>query len=105
MLKTNVDINVDMVMYGINKEMSVAYYVVVKSDLYHSLPMEATDPAAFGDLKVAQMGVAPVCGAETGAGATAGTENTAVMGVGALAAAGAVAAGAVAYRRRQADQA
>ena len=94
-----------LVLHGIDKDKSGAYDGDVKSDLDPSLPMEATAPAACGGFDVAQMGAAPVGGAETGAGSTSGTENTAVMGVGALAAAGAIGAGAVAYRRRQADQA
>jgi len=43
-------------------------------------------------------------GAETGAGSTSGVEQQAAMGIGALALTGAAAAGAVAYRRRAADQ-
>ncbi|MFQ1002581.1 hypothetical protein [Modestobacter sp. SSW1-42] len=94
-----------LVLHGADKDSSGTYDGDVKSDLDPSLPMEATIPVACGGLEVAQMGAAPVGGAETGAGATAGTENTTAVGVGALAAVGAVAAGAVAYRRRQADQA
>ena len=93
-----------LVLHGVDKDGSGAYDGTVKSDLDPSLPMEATAPAACGGLKAAQMGTAPKGGAETGAGSTAGTENTAAIGVGALAAVGAVGAGAVAYRRRQAAQ-
>ena len=75
------------------------------SALDPTLPMEATAPAACGALDAAQMGATPAGGAETGAGSTAGPEHTAVMGVSALAAVGALGAGAVAHRRRQAEQA
>lgn len=73
-----------------------------QSSLDPSLPLEATAPAACGVANASQMGQMPTGGADTGAGATSGIENQAAIGVGALAAAGAVAAGAVAYRRRQA---
>jgi len=94
-----------LVLHGVDKDGSGAYDGDIKSDLDPSLPMEATAPAACGGLQVAQMGTAPSGGAETGAGSTAGVENQAAIGVGALAAVGAAAAGTVAYRRRQADQA
>ncbi|MGY1915147.1 hypothetical protein [Blastococcus sp. SYSU DS0973] len=94
-----------LVLHGVDEDGSGAYDGDVMSDLDPSLPMEATAPAACGVLEVAQMGAAPAGGAETGAGSTAGAENRAAIGVGALAAVGAAAAGAVAYRRRQADQA
>ena len=93
-----------LVLHGVDKDGSGAYDGDVKSDLDPSLPMEATAPAACGALELAQMGATPAGGAETGAGSTAGTENTAAIGVGALAAVGAVGAGAVAYRRRQTAQ-
>ncbi|SEL73240.1 hypothetical protein SAMN04515665_1181, partial [Blastococcus sp. DSM 46786] len=73
-----------------------------QSSLDPSLPLEATAPAACGVLNASQMGQMPAGGADTGAGATSGIEEQAAIGVGALAAAGAVAAGTVAYRRRQA---
>lgn len=76
-----------------------------QSSIDPSLPLEATAPAACGAFTASQMGQMPAGGADTGAGATSGIENQAAIGVGALAAAGAVAAGTVAYRRRQADQA
>jgi hypothetical protein len=95
-----------LVVHGVDKDGSGAYDGDIKSDLDPSLPMEATAPAACGVLNAAQMGTTPYGGAETGAGATSGVENQAAIGIGAVAAAGAVAAGAVAYRRRQAtDQA
>ena len=94
-----------IVLHGFDENGSGTYDGDVKSDLDPSLPQEATAPVACGALNVAQMGTAPSGGAETGAGGTAGIENQAAIGVGALAAVGAAAAGAVAYRRRQADQA
>ncbi|NEK85742.1 hypothetical protein GCU60_08200 [Blastococcus saxobsidens] len=94
-----------LVLHGIDKDGSGAYDGDIKSDLDPSLPMEATAPAACGPLKAAQMGAAPAGGAETGAGGTAGTEQQAAFGIGALALTGAAAAGALAYRRRQAEQA
>jgi hypothetical protein len=76
------------------------------SDLDPSLPGEATDPALCGVLTASQMGEMPEGGVETGAGDTAGVEQQAAIGIGAVALAGAAAAGAVAYRRRSAgDQA
>ncbi|MCF6508871.1 hypothetical protein E9549_15870 [Blastococcus sp. MG754426] len=94
-----------LVLHGVDADGSGAYDGDVMSDLDPALPMEATAPAACGAFEAAQTGAAPAGGAETGAGGTAGTENQAAIGVGALAAAGAVAAGTVAYRRRQAGQA
>ncbi|TYP89090.1 hypothetical protein [Blastococcus xanthinilyticus] len=94
-----------LVLHGVDKNGSGAYDGDVMSDLDPSLPMEATAPAACGSLEAAQMGAAPAGGAETGAGSTAGFEAQTAMGVGALALAGAAGAGAIAYRRRQADQA
>jgi hypothetical protein len=97
--------NAVLVLHGVDENGSGAYDGDVKSDLDPSLPMEATAPAACGPLKAAQMGAAPAGGAETGAGSTAGMEQDAAIGFGALALTGAAAAGAVAYRRRQAEQA
>jgi hypothetical protein len=94
-----------IVLHGVDKDGSGAYDGDVKSDLDPSLPMEATAPAACGALDTAQMGTAPTGGAETGAGSTSGIENQGAIGIGALAGVGALAAGAVAYRRRSADQA
>lgn len=95
-----------LVVHGVDKDGSGAYDGDIMSDLDPSLPMEATAPAACGPLTASQMGTMPAGGADTGAGATSGIENQAAIGVGALAAVGAAAAGAVAYRRRQAtDQA
>ncbi len=94
-----------LVLHGVDKDGSGAYDGDVMSDLDPTLPMEATAPAACGAFAAAQMGTAPSGGAETGAGSTAGIEQSAAFGVGAVALVGAAAAGAVAYRRRQADQA
>ncbi|MDK3258746.1 hypothetical protein [Blastococcus capsensis] len=94
-----------LVLHGFDQNGSGTYDGDVMSDLDPSLPMEATAPVACGPLKAAQMGAAPAGGAETGAGSTAGIEAQAAMGVGALALAGAAGAGALAYRRRSADQA
>ena len=94
-----------LVLHGIDKDGSGAYDGDVMSDLEPSLPMEATAPAACGSFTSSQMGTMPEGGAETGAGSTAGIEQQAAIGVGSLALAGAAAAGAIAYRRRQADQA
>lgn len=93
-----------LVVHGVDKDGSGAYDGDVKSDLDPSLPMEATSPNSCGVLKAAQMGTTPSGGAETGAGSTSGIEESAAFGVGAVALVGAAAAGAVAYRRRQAEQ-
>jgi hypothetical protein len=94
-----------LVLHGVDKDGSGTYDGDVKSDLDPSLPMEATAPAACGAFTAAQMGTAPAGGAETGGGSTAGVEQQTAIGVGAVALVGAAAAGAVAYRRRQAGQA
>ena len=93
-----------LVLHGVDKDGSGKYDGDIMSDLDESLPMEATAPAACGAFEAAQMGTAPDGGAETGAGSTAGVEQSAAIGVGAVALAGAAAAGAVAYRRRQAGE-
>ena len=94
-----------LVVHGVDKDGSGQYDGDIMSDLDETLPMEATAPAACAPLTMAQMGTTPDGGAETGAGSTSGLEQQAAIGVGALALTGAAAAGAVAYRRRQADQA
>ncbi|TQN43621.1 hypothetical protein FHU33_3077 [Blastococcus colisei] len=96
-----------LVVHGIDVNGNGSYDAEAgQSSLDPSLPLEATAPAACGAFSASQMGQMPAGGADTGAGATSGIEHEAAIGVGALAAAGAVAAGAVAYRRRQAtDQA
>ena len=93
-----------LVLHGVDKDGSGTYDGDVKSDLDPSLPMEATAPAACGAFSEAQMGTTPAGGAETGAGSTAGVEQQAAIGVGAVALAGAAAAGALAHRRRQAGE-
>jgi hypothetical protein len=92
-----------LVLHGVDKDGDGTYGGDVVSDLDPSLPMEATAPAACGSFAASQMGTAPGGGAETGAGGTAGVEEQAAIAVGSLALVGAAAAGAVAYRRRQAD--
>ena len=94
-----------LVLHGVDKDGSGTYDGTVMSDLDPSLPMEATAPAACGAFSESQMGTAPNGGAETGGGSTAGVEQQTAIGVGAVALVGAAAAGAMAYRRRQADQA
>ena len=94
-----------LVLHGVDKNGSGTYDGDVMSDLDPTLPMEATAPAACAPLTMAQMGTAPNGGAETGGGSTAGTEQQLAIGAGALALAGAAAAGAVAYSRRQSEQA
>jgi hypothetical protein len=93
-----------LVLHGVDKDGSGTYDGDVMSDLDKSLPMEATAPAACGAFAAAQMGATPEGGAETGAGSTAGVEQQTAIGVGAVAMAGAAAAGAIAYRRRQAGE-
>ena len=93
-----------LVLHGVDKDGSGTYDGDVVSDLDPSLPMEATAPAACAPLTMAQMGTAPNGGAETGGGSTAGIEQQSAIGVGAVALVGAAAAGAVAYRRRQAGE-
>jgi hypothetical protein len=94
-----------LVLHGVDKDGSGAYDGDVMSDLDPALPMEATAPAACGPFQAAQMGATPSGGAETGAGSTSGIEEQAAIAAGSLALVGAAAAGAVAYRRRSADQA
>lgn len=88
-----------IVVHGVDHNGSGAYDGDVMSDLDPNLPSEATDPAACGELELAQMQEWPDGGAATGGGSTAGLENA-----GALAAGGglltAAAAGAFALRRR-----
>lgn len=67
-----------------------------KSELVPSLPLAATSPALCGALKAMPAGAA-----STGGGSTAGIEDGALFGVGALALLGA--GGALAYRRRAAS--
>lgn len=92
-----------IVVHGIDANDSGTYDGDAKSTLDPSLPLEATAPAACGVLEAAQMSSVPNGSADTGGGSTAGVEDTAAIGVGALALTGAAAVGAVAYRRRRAD--
>ncbi|MCZ2820249.1 hypothetical protein O2V63_07910 [Modestobacter sp. VKM Ac-2977] len=94
-----------IVVHGVDLDDSGAYDGDAMSPLDPSLPLEATVPAACGVLEVAQMAGVPSGGADTGAGSTAGLEQTTAIGVGALALTGAAATGAVAYRRRAGNQA
>lgn len=94
-----------VVVHGIDPNGSGSYDGDAKSELDPSLPLEATAPAACGALAVAQMGSVPQGSADTGGGATAGVEDQLALGLGGLAAAGAAAAGVVAFRRRQTEQA
>jgi hypothetical protein len=93
-----------LVLHGVDKDGSGTYDGDIMSDLDPELPMEATAPAACGAFAASQMGTAPDGGAETGAGGTAGVEQQTAVAVGAVAALGAAAAGAVAYRRRSAGE-
>lgn len=92
-----------IVIHGVDKNGSGKYDGDVKSDLDPSLPMEATAPAACGVFAASQMSTMPSGGVNAGDGGTAGVEEKAAIGVGALALTGAAAAGTVAYRRRRAD--
>lgn len=92
-----------VVVHGVDHDGSGTYDGDVKSDLDPSLPSEATDPAACGELSVAQMDM-PDGGAETGGGDTAGIENAGLLGGGA-AALMAGAAGLFMSRRRAEDRA
>ncbi|MBL0886411.1 CHRD domain-containing protein [Myceligenerans indicum] len=87
-----------VVVHGVDHDGSGAYDGDTKSDLDPSLPSEATDPAACGELDVAQMAM-PEGGVETGGADTSGVEYPAVLGLGGLAMAlGAF--GLIATRRR-----
>ncbi|GAA1483908.1 CHRD domain-containing protein [Brachybacterium fresconis] len=89
-----------VVLHGVDHNGNGTYDGEQMSDLDESLPSEATDPAACGELEMSQMDAMPEGGAETGDGTTAGIENSGAMlaGGGLLTAA---AAGAFALRRRQ----
>ncbi|WP_435201336.1 CHRD domain-containing protein [Janibacter sp. GS2] len=75
-----------VVVHGVDHDGSGKYDGDTKSDLDPSLPSEATDPAACGELDVAQMNM-PQGGVETGGSDTAGMEYPAAitLGAGALA--------------------
>lgn len=73
-----------VVVHGVDHDGSGKYDGSVKSDLDPKLPSEATDPAACGELNVAQMNM-PNGGVETGGSDTAGTEYAGSFALGALA--------------------
>lgn len=73
-----------VVVHGVDHDGSGAYDGDTESDLDPSLPSEATDPAACGELNVVQMAM-PEGGVETGGADTAGIEQPAALGLGALA--------------------
>lgn len=73
-----------VVVHGVDHDGSGKYDGSVKSDLDPKLPSEATDPAACGELNVAQMNM-PQGGVETGGSDTAGTEYAGGFALGALA--------------------
>ena len=73
-----------VVVHGVDHDGSGKYDGDTKSDLDPKLPSEATDPAACGELNVAQMSM-PQGGVETGGSDTAGTEYAGGFALGALA--------------------
>lgn len=73
-----------VVVHGVDHDGSGKYDGDVKSDLDSSLPSEATDPAACGELDAAQMNM-PHGGVETGGTSTGGMEYPAALGLGAVA--------------------
>ncbi|RPF19665.1 CHRD domain-containing protein [Myceligenerans xiligouense] len=87
-----------VVVHGVDHDGSGTYDGDTKSDLDPSLPSEATDPAACGELNVAQMSM-PEGGVETGGASTAGIEYPAAFALGTLAM-GLGAFGLIAARRR-----
>lgn len=89
----------EIVQHGVDYNGDGKYSGSAKSELDPSLPEEATDPAACGELVAAQMSSMPGGGVQTGGGSTSGTEDAGLIGLGAaMVAAG---AGVVALRRRQ----
>lgn len=90
-----------VVVHGVDHNGNGTYDGDQESDLDPSLPSEATDPAACGELNAAQMAM-PEGGVETGGGTTEGTEYAGLLALGTLAF-GAGAAGIVASRRRGAN--
>ncbi len=87
-----------VVVHGVDHNGNGEYDGDMESDLDPSLPAEATDPAACGELNAAQMAM-PEGGVETGGGSTQGTEYAGLLALGTLAL-GAGAAGLVVTRRR-----
>lgn len=88
-----------VVLHGVDHNGSGQYDGDQMSDLDPSLPSEATDPAACGELEMGQMESMPEGGAETGDGTTAGIENAGLMAAGGGLTV-AAAAGAMALRKR-----
>ncbi|PWH07344.1 hypothetical protein DEO23_01465 [Brachybacterium endophyticum] len=90
-----------VVLHGVDHNGSGKYDGDQMSDLDDSLPSEATDPAACGELTASQMSDMPQGGVETGDGTTAGIQDAGILAAGgALVAAGIV--GTVVSRRRSA---
>lgn len=87
-----------VVVHGVDHDGSGAYDGDTESDLDPSLPSEATDPAACGELNAAQMDM-PQGGVETGGTNTAGVEHPAAFVFGGLAL-GLGGLGLIAARRR-----
>lgn len=73
-----------VVVHGVDHDGSGEYDGDVMSDLDESLPSEATDPAACGELNVAQMAM-PEGGVETGGNDTAGIEYSGAVTLGSIA--------------------
>lgn len=73
-----------VVVHGVDHDGSGKYDGDTKSDLDPKLPSEATDPAACGELNVAQMSM-PEGGVETGGSDTAGMEYPGALALGAFA--------------------
>ncbi|WP_338749257.1 CHRD domain-containing protein [Janibacter alittae] len=73
-----------VVVHGIDPDGSGEYDGDAKSSLDDSLPLEATAPAACGELEQAQMAM-PEGGVETGGTSTAGMEYPGAVALGALA--------------------
>ena len=87
-----------VVVHGVDHDGSGAYDGDTESDLDPSLPSEATDPAACGELNAAQMDM-PHGGVETGGANTAGIEYPTAVIFGGLAL-GLGGLGLIAARRR-----
>lgn len=73
-----------VVVHGVDHDGSGKYDGDVVSDLNPDLPSEATDPAACGELNVAQMAM-PEGGVETGGADTTGIEYSTAITLGSLA--------------------
>jgi hypothetical protein len=86
-----------VVIHGVDHDHDGKYDGDTMSDLEPSLPTEATDPALCGVLAVSQMSMTPSGGAQTGAGSTAGVQDSGLLAAGGLA----LAAGALLVARRR----